>query len=88
MNAGGRTNQETESRKSCIRDLKKSCGCEGIPKSLFGDTISGAVFFWVLFFSLDKEKYLAVESETNAKIQFLFQICHQRHNENVNQVIE
>jgi len=44
-----------------LRDLKKSCGCEGIPKSLFGDTISGAVFFWVLFFSLYKEKYHAAK---------------------------
>ena len=29
------------------------------PKSFLGALISGRVFFWVLFFSLYKEKYLA-----------------------------
>ena len=32
---------------------------EGSPKSFLGALISGAVFFGVLFFRLDKEKYLA-----------------------------
>jgi len=34
---------------------------EGSPKAFIGALISGAVFFWVLFFSLYKEKYHAAK---------------------------
>ena len=36
----GCLNERHHNRKSCWRDLKKLFNCEGIPKCLFGDTIS------------------------------------------------
>jgi len=47
--------------------LKNHAAARESPSVFFGDTISGAVFFWVLFFSLHKEMHLAVESETKTK---------------------
>jgi len=68
MDAEGRTNQETESRKSCLRDIKKSCSCEGIRKLLFGDTISECPFFLgTSFFGQAKKKCLAAQGETQTK---------------------
>jgi hypothetical protein len=42
---------------------------EGSPKSFLGALISGAVFFWVLFFSLYKEKYHAAKGRNQSLIK-------------------